>query len=78
MNEDMRLYKRVRYLPVSAEATMAKLARLRVEAEQLGIPIDILSDPTAFSAAWDREIEKAKLEAAQRGQETSMGVDHAS
>jgi hypothetical protein len=70
------LYMRVRYLPEGADRAMKRLAKLKVEAENLGAPIDILSDPTAFSAAWDREVQKARLEAHLKGQESSMGVDH--
>lgn len=73
---DGDIYNRVRYLPTSVDNTLAKLARLKVEAENLGVPMHVLEDPTAFSAAWDREVKKAKLEATLRGRECSMGVDH--
>lgn len=77
MIEDSRLYFRIRYIHGDGiDRALKRLAKLKVEAENLGAPIHILEDPTAFSAAWDREVEIARLEAATKGQEHSMGVDH--
>ena len=66
--------RRVRYLPQAIENAEMKLAALYREAKRHRRS-DILKKPSAVNAAWDREVMIAQIEAAERGQDTSMGVD---
>ena len=77
MSADLKFYLRVRNFPKRMENARRRLRELEVEAQAVGTR-DVRNLLSTVNAAWDREVEKAQIEAAQRGQETSMGVDHAS
>lgn len=68
------IYRRMYHMPAQLERAEKKLARLYLEAKQYRMN-ELLCNPSAVNAAWDREVLIAQIEAAQRGEETSMGVD---
>lgn len=69
-------YFRIRYLHQEGpQRALRRLAKLKVEAEALGARVEILSDPDAFTDAWNRAVEKAQLEAVKDGRPNSLGFD---
>lgn len=68
-------YFRIRYLHQEGpQRALKRLAALKVEAESLGAPVKILSDPDAFTEAWNRAIETAQLEAVRDGKVSSLDI----
>ena len=77
MSADANFYHKVRNFPQRVENARRRLKELERDAAKMGAR-DIKTQLSVINAAWDREIEHAKIEASERGQECSMGVDHAS
>lgn len=77
IENDQRLYMQSYRLPEQMESLRKRMGKLRRRARDISDTaaanrLDLLCD------AFDCELTLAKLEAAQRGEENSMGVDHAS
>lgn len=67
-------YDRMRRLPGTIEAAEHRLAGLYREARRYRMD-ELLTMKSAVNEAWDREVLIAQIEAADRGEETSMGID---
>lgn len=69
-------YFRIRYLHQEGpQRALKRLAKLKVEADNLGASIEMLNDPDAFTEAWNRAVEAAQLEAVKEGKPNSLGFD---
>lgn len=74
MMSNLHLERRLRHLPTAIENTERKLAALYREAKRYRMD-DVLRKPSIVNSAWDREVLLAQIEAAERGEEYSMGFD---
>lgn len=74
--EDKRLYFKTYHFPQRVERVRARINQLQQEANNLGL-VDMSRTLDAVDRAFDREVELEQLRARERGQEWSMGVDHA-
>ena len=68
-------YDRMKRIPSQIEAAERKVAMLYKEAKRYKMK-EVLSRPAAVNSAWDREVLLAQIEAAERGEETSIGIDN--